>query len=412
MREIAARTAAVSASARPVFDRTSRWMSPIGSCSSGVYICTKSADSSGRCFTCLATPTISSVTGWSFGESTGFTDTCRPIGLRGARLLRKRLIDNQHPRAAHDVARIEGAAGHDRQFERRKIRRADDLIRRRRLARFVQRRVADHLVVRTGIRRRPIRRAAIRRTIQHRPRRAPPALPPPPGRRTVAASTAADRRCPTDQPASSTHSRPDSRDRTIAPRSTFAAAGRRRTAATPPSRLRPPPAGCATRPPPPVVVRLSAPIASVRRHRRGLEGRGNAKHHANQQRRRAAECDDAHVEGERDGGGKQTLGNQHRRHLQNGGADGNAERAADDRQHHAFGEQLPDDAPAAGAERRAHGELARSRGGARQQAGSRRWRSRSTARTRRRRGTASRWSSDRCRPWCRGAARGSRSAPC
>ena len=30
---------------------------------------------------------ISSVTGLSFGESTGFTDTCRPIGLRGARLL-------------------------------------------------------------------------------------------------------------------------------------------------------------------------------------------------------------------------------------------------------------------------------------------------------------------------------------
>ena len=66
-------------------------------------------------------------------------------------------------------------------------------------------------------------------------------------------------------------------------------------------------------------------------------------------------------------GGQQSLRNQRRRDAKNRGANRDAEPAADQRQHQAFGQQLADDAPPPGAERGAHRELARPRAGARQQ---------------------------------------------
>ena len=185
--------------------------------------------------------------GLSFGESTGLTDTCRPIGLRPPSAARKRLVDDRTRAGCPCVSRASKcAAGDDRQFERRKISRAHDLILRRRLARRVHRRVADHLVG---------QRIFAEHRFAERQRRCPRHVRTPGTRPHFRLDLVEKllqllgRRIGRSQRIHQHRQhvlRRDSRDRTTGPPSACAAASRRRTTATPPSRPRPSPAGCAS----------------------------------------------------------------------------------------------------------------------------------------------------------------------
>ena len=98
-----------------------------------------------------------------------------------------------------------------------------------------------------------------------------------------------------------------------------------------------------------------------------MPGRREAEEQADEERRASAEGDEAHVERESDRGWQQTLRDQRRRDLKDRRAKRQAQRAADDRQHEALGQQLPDQARPVGTERGPKRQLAAARRRARQE---------------------------------------------
>ena len=92
------------------------------SCAIGTYICTKSFDSSGRRFTCLATPTISPTFGLSRRRVGDLERHLHADRIAAAERAGERLIDDADARTVPRIARVECAAGDNRQVERREIR--------------------------------------------------------------------------------------------------------------------------------------------------------------------------------------------------------------------------------------------------------------------------------------------------
>ena len=234
-------------------------MSSTGSCASGEYIWTRSFDSSGRNFTCLATPTISATAGLALRHRVGLSDTRTPIviclPMAARRKLRSRCTTAGCP--AYRVRRSFGPRRSGVRASRNT--RADDLILRGRAARSRQWRIAHHLEVER------VFRTAMRPAAEQldQPRLATP------GSALISSSTAS-KNCSSfsgwDTRTQRIHhhrqrSRRDSRDRrTRRPGACAAATPRRRTAARR-SRLRPRRA-TPEPPPPPVDVRLSDAITS------------------------------------------------------------------------------------------------------------------------------------------------------
>ena len=100
---------------------------------------------------------------------------------------------------------------------------------------------------------------------------------------------------------------------------------------------------------------------------RRLPGWGETEEHADHDRRRGAEGDDPQIECQRHRPGQESWRNQRRRGVEDESANRDTEPAANQRQDHAFRQQLTNDPPPPGAERGAHRELACPRTGARHQ---------------------------------------------
>ena len=122
-----------------------------------------------------------------------------------------------------------------------------------------------------------------------------------------------------------------SRDRRRSPRAACAAAARRRRAAARRSPLRRRPAAIGSGRRGRWTVRDSDADRLGQRQPGGLPRWREAEQHADDQRRRGAEHDHAQIERQRDGAGSSCCGNQRGRHLQNRGADGEPQRAAEQR---------------------------------------------------------------------------------
>ena len=127
------------------------------------------------------------------------------------------------------------------------------------------------------------------------------------------------------------------------------------------------PASDRMRPPRPVEVRDSDATASASDSRVACHDGARPNRTPTTSAVTSAEDDHAEIERQRDGGRQQLFGNQHGRHLKDGGADGKPQRSSENAEEDAFRQQLADQADARCADRRPDRQFAFAAGGAGEQ---------------------------------------------